>query len=58
MNNTHSAHCSALIRCPKKEHHIYPKQHGPRITTNEKVERERGIEYTSGAAEEEFVRDY
>jgi len=29
----------------------------PRTRTNEKVERERCIEYTSGAAEEEFARD-
>jgi len=28
---------------------------GPRTTTNEKVELERCINYTSGAAEEEFV---
>lgn len=31
---------------------------GLRTTTNEKVERERGIDYTSSAAEEKFVRNY
>jgi len=31
---------------------------GPRTTTNEKVERERCIDYTTSAAEEEFVRDH
>jgi len=58
MNNAHSDHCSVVIRCRNKEHHIYPKQLGPRTMPNEKVERERCIDYTTGAAEEEFVRDH
>ena len=57
MNNAHSAHCSVVIRCRNEEHHIYPKQLGPRTTANEKVELAHCIDYTSGAAEEEFVRD-
>ena len=31
---------------------------GPRTTPNEKVDQERGVAYTSSAAEEEFARDY
>jgi len=30
---------------------------GPRTTTNGKIELEHCIDYTTGAAEEEFVRD-
>lgn len=56
--NTLSVHCSAVIRCQNEKHHIYPKQLGPRTITNEKVERERYIDYTTSAAEEEFVRDH
>lgn len=52
-----SAHCSAVIRCRNEELHIYPKQPDPLTTINEKVELERCIDYTTGAAEEEFARD-
>ena len=58
MNNTHSAHCSVVIRCSNEGNHIYPKQLGSLTITNEKVELERCIDYTTGAMEEEFVRDH
>lgn len=57
MNNTYFGHCSVVILCRNEEHHIYSKQLDPRTTANEKVELAHCVEYITGAAEEEFVRD-
>jgi len=53
-----SAHYSVVIRYSNEGNHIYPKQLGSRIIPNEKVDRKRGVAYTTGAAEEDFVGNH